>query len=313
MEYARHKRRKRRRARRNAQGGEAGRVVLALVMIAAIVYLVCASTAGTWIANNVVVPVFSMIDDMKAQGLDKIHRLQTPDDTPVPTDMQVSLNDTKQAVEFDVTLPAMTCYALQMGVFSSAANAQAQALSLQGGGAGGYVMHDGERYRVLSAAYPGKDEAASVRDAYISQGVDCTVYTFATSEATYRVSALEEQLDAVNAGFASIANAQRSLTELAASPAPENGSAELTRIAQALRDDMAFLSGYEGGHAALGDLVDCYKDCLDAIENAAKLSASGGTESFAANIKHAQLFVTDRYAQLMQALSYAGSTPSAAS
>lgn len=317
MEYAR-SRRKRRvgRGRHNRGGGELGRAILALLMIAAIVYLVSASTAGTWIAKNVVVPVFSMIDDFKSIKENAPAESEAKD-ADAGADMQVSLNDTSQAVEMEVTLPSLTCYALQMGVYSSAANAQAQSLTLQGSGAGGYIMQDGDRYRVFSAGFSDQAQAASAKAQYVGQGVDCTVYTFATNEATYRVNALKEQQASIVAGFSSIANAQSALCNLssqydASTVDWQSGVEKLRQIGETLKSDISFLSNYEGDKNALTDLLSCYKDCLSAIENAANANAQSAA-AFAANIKYAQLYVTDQYAQLMASLGYTGSTPSAAS
>ena len=59
MEFRR-KRRKRRYAA--PEGTGAGKAIVALIVIAAVVYLVSASAAGTWVAQNVVAPVFTWVD-----------------------------------------------------------------------------------------------------------------------------------------------------------------------------------------------------------------------------------------------------------
>ena len=66
---------------------------------------------------------------------------------------QVSLSTAPSSRSEDIALPALTCYTLQMGVFSSAENAQKQSDTLKSQGAGGYVLQDGDRYRVLAAGY----------------------------------------------------------------------------------------------------------------------------------------------------------------
>lgn len=302
MEYKRNRRRKA--ARRAASGtGEAGRAFVAICMVAAIVYLVSASAAGTWIAQNVVVPVFSAVERLKPE---KAEEAQPAAETETAAGMQVALDTSKKAVDADMTLPAVTCYALQMGVYASAENAAAQSAQLKKLGGGGYVLKDADRYRVIAAGYAQEADARSVKDRLVEQGVDCALYTFSTDAATYRVSAQETQLEEVRAGFRAIADAQAALTDCVLTfdkggLGVDEGKTEVARIAQALRTDMALLGSYEGEQATLSSLLSCYNDALAAIEKAAQSDATD-TSAFAAELKYAQLNVTDRYAAFMKSL-----------
>ncbi len=301
MEYKRNRRRKA--ARRTGKNtGEAGRAFVAICMVAAIVYLVSASAAGTWIAQNVVVPVFSAVERLKPA------KTETPqmEETDTAAAMQVALDTSRKAVDADMTLPAVTCYALQMGVYASEENAAAQSAQLQQLGGGGYVLKDADRYRVIAAGYAAEADARSVKDRLVEQGVDCALYTFSADAATYRVSAQEAQLEEVRAGFRAIADAQEALTDCVLSfdkgdQSVDESKAELNRIAQALREDMALLGSYEGEQATLASLLSCYDDALAAIEKTAQSDASS-TSAFASALKYAQLHVTDRYAAFMQSL-----------
>lgn len=303
MEYARHRRRKARgrNRKKSAATGEVGRAILALLMVGAIVYLISASAAGTWLAKNVMVPVFSALDSFKGPATS---------DAALGEDaaqsMQVSLVSTPEAVESDVTLPALSCYALQMGVYAQAENARTQAAQLRAAGAGGYVLEDGDRYRVIAAGYTDETAAREVKERLSSEGLDCTLYAIITPAATYRVSAESDQLTQVNAGFSSIANAYAALSEAvlrfdADAQSAAEGKAAATGVAETLRADMALLQGYAGEHTALNALLACYTDCLAAIEKAAGSEAAEAS-AFAADFKYAQLYVADRYAQLMRAL-----------
>lgn len=303
MEYARRKRRRQRAKgkKKNRAGGEVGRAILALLMVGAIVYLISASAAGTWLAKNVMVPVFSTLDSFRRPA-----EPTEPEAAPDAESMQVSLVSTPGAVETDVTLPALTCYALQMGVYAQAENARTQAGQLRAAGAGGYVMQDGDRYRVIAAGYTDETAAREVKERLSGEGMDCTLYTIATPAATYRVSAEADQLAQVNAGFASIANAYAALSEAvlrydADAQSAETGKMAAANIAQTMRGDMALLQGYAGEHTALNALLSCYTDCLAAIEKTAASTAAEHA-AFAADFKHTQLYVADRYAQLMRTL-----------
>ena len=115
---------------------------MAMLMLAGIVYLVSASAAGTWLAEKVMAPAF--------EALASLGREQEDLTAPETEDLQqVSLSTAPSSRSEDISLPALTCYTLQMGVFSSAENAQKQSDTLKSQGAGGYVLQDGDRYRVL--------------------------------------------------------------------------------------------------------------------------------------------------------------------
>ncbi|NCB31788.1 MAG: SPOR domain-containing protein, partial [Clostridia bacterium] len=171
MEYGRRRRRKAYRTSKSRMGSDAssgaGRAMIVLLMIAAIVYLVSASAAGTWLAEHVMAPAFEALASYTGK--------EAPiEDTPVEDVQQVSLSTDGSSVSANIALPALDCYALQMGVFSSQDNAEKQAQALQGQGAGGYVLQDGDRYRVLAAGYAQEAEAKEVKDRLVNEGMDCT-------------------------------------------------------------------------------------------------------------------------------------------
>ena len=281
-------------------------------MIAGIVYFISASAAGAWVAEKVVVPVFALLDEYRIPAA-----TNNSEPEMVEQSAQVELDSTKKAVDVDVSLPAISCFAVQAGVYASSANAQSQAALLQSAGEAGYVLQDGNRYRVLSEAYESEADARQRKDQHLAQGRDRALYAINTNAASYRVSALEEQLEGVNTGFAAIAKAQKALCTVVLDLSrgvhdAASAQGELQSIGSALQSDMSLLCDYEGEHAALSDILTCYNDCLGAIEKAANSDPSNLT-SFAAQAKYAQLSVADSYSKLMTRLSYAGSTPSVAS
>ena len=125
MEYRKRNRsRIRRRSSAQPAPSGAGRVITALLIIGAIVYIVSASAAGTWIAKNIIAPIFDMLASNK----------------PTTTDADISGNnedvivlsgdetaEPASAASDELSLPALNCYALQMGAFSEIANAQSEA------------------------------------------------------------------------------------------------------------------------------------------------------------------------------------------
>ncbi len=306
MEYSR--RRNRRRRRRGGDEGGAGRAVVALLMVAAIVYLVSASAAGEWIAQKVIAPVIEAFSGDKTtddQGGDTTD-LSAEETASQSGTSEVSLTTEKNSVSAEVTLPAVTCYMLQMGVFSTEQNAATQAGLLKTMGGGGYVMQDGDRYRVLAAGYTTQESAEQVRDRLKAEGVDCMVYTLASAAATFRVTAPEDQLESVKNGFGALAQAQNSLSSTAmmfdASTGDlDEGKEACANIASTLKSGMQVLEGYrDSGSEVLAKLLACYEAYED--ELAALATSDAQTlVAFSTQIKYTQLYLTHEYFKLMEA------------
>ena len=300
-------------ARRSASAGGAGRAIVSLLMVGGIVYLVSASAAGTWIAENVMAPMisaFSGNNDADNDGTQDATNTQTPDGS-LSTSVDLSAGASSQSVtSAQVSLPALDCYMLQMGVYSSKSNAEAQAETLQTQGAGGYILEDastGEtRYRVMASGYEDAESAKSVKNRLVDEGIDCTVYELSTAAATFRVTASEESIPQIEAGFAALEKAQRALSTAAIdfdknSMSVEEGQSLALEILSTLESDMGGLLSFDGTDGTLSQLLDAYRDAKAALQ-----SLSGGsydsTVGFSAQLKHTLLYVTHRYALLMDAL-----------
>lgn len=180
MEYRRKRRASSRRkasgraaARRSGStSSDAGRAIVSLLMVGAIVYLVSASAAGTWIAENVMAPMISAFSGKTngdSDGSQSVSGTPTPDGS-LSTAVDLSAGASSGAtVSAQVSLPALDCFMLQMGVYTSKSNAEAQAEALQAQGAGGYILEDastGEiRYRVMASGYDSAESAKALRRA----------------------------------------------------------------------------------------------------------------------------------------------------
>ena len=252
-------------ARRNsASAGGAGRAIVSLLMVGGIVYLVSASAAGTWIAENVMAPMisaFSGNNDADNDGTQDATNTQTPDGS-LSTSVDLSAGASSQSVtSAQVSLPALDCYMLQMGVYSSKSNAEAQAETLQTQGAGGYILEDastGEtRYRVMASGYEDAESAKSVKNRLVDEGIDCTVYELSTAAATFRVTASEESIPQIEAGFAALEKAQRALSTAAIdfdknSMSVEEGQSLALEILSTLESDMGGLLSFDGTKPRFG-------------------------------------------------------------
>lgn len=300
MEFGRRRRRKTFRTSRSRTGSGAssgaGRAVAALLMVAAIVYLVSASAAGTWLAEHVMAPAF----DALAAYTEKKAPIE---DTPAEDVQQVSLSTDKSSVSANIALPALDCYALQMGVFSSQENASRHAETIRSQGAGGYVLQDGDRYRVLAAGYAQEAEAKEVKNRLVKEGMDCTVYQISAPGATFRVSAEQGQLSEVETGFSALCQAQSALTEAVIAfdrdtQSVTEGQSAVQSVQSALEQGMAGLSAYAQSAPAIARLVAC-RDRFSSELSALAQSTASTHAAFSSQLKYTQLSLTKAYADMV--------------
>jgi len=297
MEFAKHRRRRRR-------NGAAGKVMAAVAMAALIIYLVTASAAGTWLAQNVMEPAFSALSNIELFNGGALDALEG--ETAGEDALTVSLDGARSATTQSIEVPAVTCFALQMGVFSSESNARAQAEALRGQGAGGYVYQDGDRYRVLAAAYSAEAEAKSVRDRLTKEGADCTLFTIASPAVTFSVTAGEAQLADIERGFCALSAARDALSEACIAydsegMSPAQGAEKVMRISAALKEDCAALDEYAGRSSAIAAVAGRRDAFAAELDSLCELSGDDSA-AFAAQMKHSLLALSDAYAKLLNEL-----------
>ena len=154
MEYRRRKKtgsmRSRPRSRAQSSSG-AGGMIVSLILIAGIVYIIVTSNAGEWVAREVMAPLFSAVSSIGDKANDAPSGLNNGSTTA--GGINLSTGESTAAESANAVLPALNCYMLQMGVYSSHENAQKEAERLRALGAAGYIFADsssGEtRYRVI--------------------------------------------------------------------------------------------------------------------------------------------------------------------
>ena len=119
--------------------------------------------------------------------------------TPTPTVLGKTFDETPASRQ--ITLPARSWYAIQLGAFDGEDSALAQAETYRARGAAGYVRKD-SRYRVLAALYSTREEAQTVRQQLQSQhDIDSYVYEIVLPEIVLNVDGMAGQLDALEAGL----------------------------------------------------------------------------------------------------------------
>ena len=135
--------------------------------------------------------------------------------TPTPTAIAKAFDET--FVSREISLPARSWYAIQLGAFDSEESARSLADSFVARGAAGYVRKD-VRFRGLAALYPTREEAQTVRQQLQSQHqIDSYVYEIAMPEILLNVKGMAGQLDVLEAGMQYLNTTLEKFCEISAS------------------------------------------------------------------------------------------------
>lgn len=173
-------------------------LVLVAVAIVAVIYF---SSLGNWLSERVFAPVFAWMDPQ--------------DDTPASVQMQPKVQTEGATVRTSaLSLPNMTCFAVQIGIYTNEANAKKQAEALQELGAAGFVISDGDQYRVLAAGYLDSASLTSVRENLSKQGLESTSYKLQAASVKVVVSAQQTQIDGIERYLADFAEGISDVAEL---------------------------------------------------------------------------------------------------
>lgn len=152
---------------------------------------------------------------------------------PTPTPITAGFDETVETRE--ITLAAETWYGLQTGLFSSRQAAEEKADDYADRGAPGYVLPDGEKFRVLIACYGAEGDASAVRTRLNEQqGMDVYLHTWVNPTLALRLTGMAGQLDVAEAGLALITQAAAQLRDGAI--LIDKGQTTLAEAAQGLRE-----------------------------------------------------------------------------
>lgn len=302
MEYRRRKS-SRRRSRASGSGVSGGmaKAIVALIIIAAIVYIVSASKLGTWFAEKVIAPAFSAFDNF-ILGQDNTTDEATLDLT------QSSDTSGEKSVTGEVVVPEVECFALQMGVYSDESNANREADTLKQRGAGGYVMEDDGRYRVLAAVYNAKESLTAVREQLQAEGFESAMYTFLAPNSVLRVTATQEQIDGLIAGFNALTKLIEDMGEAAISfdqnnLTPAQGRETASGILADFKEGSApFLKVAEQNNPIISAAKTCYNTCESALSELADYNTESAVD-FSSKMKYTHISIVHAYAKLAEQVS----------
>ena len=148
-----------------------GAVVFILLCCVLTVFLLGTSYWGDRLVDQYIAPTFARI----------MGKAMTPEPSqlPVMAPAQEAKADTSLAAEKIVfELPETSWYLLQMGAYADPEEAHAQAQTIRGMGAAGYIYEDEQGFsRVFAAAYADQESLLQVQQQVRSSGYENTAYS----------------------------------------------------------------------------------------------------------------------------------------
>lgn len=119
--------------------------------------------------------------------------------TPSPIPLDAAFDETRETRE--ITLNGSVWYALQLGAFETEEAAGQLAEQFQRRGAAGYLWPE-ERFRVLAAVYPEKEDAQAVRQQLRDQhDVHSYLFEISIPSVSLRMTGMRGQIDILEAAF----------------------------------------------------------------------------------------------------------------
>ncbi len=263
-----------------------GAALCILLVSAAVIYLVGFSNAGTWVAEHLVAPVFSTLG--VGDGVLDGGRAEQPD-------QGTAAAATSKLLE----LPALSCHALQMGVYSTQDNAENQSAALQALGAAGYIMKEEDRYRVLAAAYTSDSDLQQVRDRLQTEGLDSAAYTMSSQTSKLIVSGTETQVAALQNILSGLIEMQKELCTYVIDFDREQysvseGKASIASLNSKAESYLAQIAAASSDQAVLVSLTDCCRAIQAQLAKAQALSEEDRA-AFTAYLKYTCLLMADAY------------------
>lgn len=267
------------------RGTLAGAALCILFVSAAVIYLVGFSGAGSWVAEHVVAPVFAA--------------LGTGDGTLEQERSEPSGQSVTAAASRLLELPALSCHALQMGVYSTEDNAKNQSSALQALGAAGYIIEEEGRYRVLAAAYTSASDLQQVRDRLQAEGLDSAAYLLTSQTSKLIITGTEVQVASLENVLSGLIEMQEELCAYVIEfdrdqHSVAEGRARVATLCNAAERYLTQVASASSDQAVLASLVKCCRSIHSQLTKAEAMSDEDRA-AFTAYLKYTCLLLADAY------------------
>ncbi len=189
--------------------------ILVILLLVGAAYIGAAGQLGTWLAENIIQPVFTTLG------------IFSPVESVEPA-------GTRQP-NVSVSVSGFTVYGLQTGIYANHENAENAAETLQKQGGAGYLRADGDDTRVMLSLYASEQEALSVRD-QLADTMETRLYPIVCTASTIYVHT-DEQAKNLKAVIAKVATVRNALLDAALYAADEQtGAAKVGNAYTVLSD-----------------------------------------------------------------------------
>lgn len=149
---------------------------LILLVVAAVIYLIVAGKAGSFLSDKIVKPVVSFFTQN--------------------TDKDSEENPAVETVGVNVKFPAFEMYLLQVGIFSEESNAEKSSAEISSMGGAGYIREENGDHRVIISGYATKDDAENVKERLLSeQNMETKILELQVPEVTYTLNTEQSVLE----------------------------------------------------------------------------------------------------------------------
>ncbi len=186
----------------------------------------------------------------------------------------------------EIKLNPITLYGVQLGVFNKEENARALADQMKPSGASGYILRDGDQFRVVDSVYYGQADAKAVRDQYKNGSVaDASMLKVEVSGITWRVTATKEQIATIRSALLVMQSQIVVLIDTQKKAQAKQGSADdyLAVISASARKftetDDALTQAL--GHPSTPQIVKLHEALTESASNLNALAQAGGGDSAA--------------------------------
>jgi hypothetical protein len=275
--------------------------LLVIIILGIAAYLIGAGAAGSWLAENVIDPVFN---NGKSNAATPTAQASSAVPTLSETISPVSLPESSGTrAEEEVTAKEISLFSLQTGAFSDESNAKTAANELQSKGGAGYVAYDGKLYRVLVAGYTSADDADDVKTSLKGQNIDATVFNLKSGSLSFKIGAVQAQIDAVKACFDAVPEAVGALQQIVFDS--DKGSKVDTDLASLKEKVTEVYNNFSGAvsseESAISSLRTYMQGFCETINNI-PLSSSVSSVEFSSKLKYTLIDITVEYSEFLEGL-----------
>lgn len=276
-------------------------IVIIILGIAA--YLIGAGAAGSWIAENIIDPVFNNgVSNAAPPTSTESTGTLTPNGTIAPVDLP---GTSGVRAEEDITAQEVALYALQTGAYSDESNAKTAASSLQSQGGAGYIAYDGKLYRVLIAGYTNSNDANEVKTSLKQQSIDATLFNLKSGSLKFKIGAEQGQIAAVKACFdivpQTVADLQQIIFDADKGNNVEQAISALKQNVSSAADSFeAAVTTEESAMKSLRSYIQKFRSIINGLPASASASSAA---KFSSDLKYSLIQVVVDYSSFLNELN----------